>query len=409
MKRVRWMLALLALVVLFGGSWGVAQAGPPAPLTPPSPVFPLRQSAMTPDAVPASPVQVLGLPPLKAVLVVGPLDENGPQTSQQKVNMDTVADELESHGVAVHRFYTPNNDWDQIVAAARGAHFFLYRGHGVYQPPMPYPTVGGFALHDRFIRPDTIRSDLELSPGAIVMLYGCFTAGTSALDEGGISSEEARHRVSEYSAPFVDGGAAGYYANWFDDAFQQLVRYLFQGMTLGQAYESFYDHDPATVERYPYSDQSALSMWLNKDFWWDAWQYNYAFVGQPDETLQSLFGFPEMEVNPAEIVHVADRKSPPLTFNLSIGNTGPGDFTWTATLAREARWLEAQTLSGSSGQDLNITIDPTVKKPGSYRIDIHIVADDPGIQNGEQTVSITLHVKEELYVTFLPTIRRSVP
>ena len=409
MKRVRCLLALFVLMVLIGSGWGVAQAAPPTPLTPSNPVSPLQQSAIAPDAVAASPVHVLALPPLKAVLVVGPLDEDGPQTSSEKFKMDTVADELESHGVMVHRFYTPNDDWEQIKTAARGAQFFLYRGHGVYQPPMPYPTVGGLALHDRFILPDTIRSDLELAPGAIVMLFGCFTAGTSALDEGGISSEEAQRRVSEYSAPFVDAGAAGYYANWFDDAFQQLVHYLFQGMTLGQAYESFYDHDLAAVERYAYPNHSELSMWLNKDFWWDAWQYNYAFVGQPDQTLQSLFGFPEMEVNPTELVHVAERKSPPSTFSLNVGNTGPGDFTWTATLAREARWLEAQTLSGSSGQDLSVIIDPTGKKPGTYEIELNIMADDPSVQNGDQTVSITLHVKDELYATYLPSIRRSAP
>ncbi len=409
MRRGCCLLALFALIVLLGGSWGVAQAEPPAPLTPPNPVLPLQQSAIVADAVPASPVQVLGLPPLKAVLVVGPLDENGPQTSQQKVNMDTAAYELEAHGVTVHRFYSPSNDWDQIRAAARGAHFFLYRGHGVYQPPMPNPDVGGFALHDSFILPDTMRSDLELAPGAIVMLYGCFTAGTSALDEGGISSQEATRRVSQYSAPFIDVGAAGYYANWFDDAFQQLVRYLFQGMTLGQAYESFYDFTQATVERHPYPDHPELSMWLDKDLWWEAWQYNYAFVGQPDQTLQSLFGLPEMEVKPAEIVHMAEPGSSPQTFKLKVGNTGPGEFSWTAMLTPTTRWLDVQTLNGTSGQDLSVVVDPAKKKPGTYQIELRIVADDPNIRNRDQTVSITLHVKKDLHSTYLPTIRRSAP
>ncbi len=408
-NRACWVLALLALMVLLGGSWEVAQAEPQAPLTPPNPVLPLQQSDIVADTLPASPVQVLGLPPLTAVLVVGPLDEDGSRTSQEKANMDAVADEFEAHGVTVHRFYTPNNDWEQIKTAARGAHFFLYRGHGVYRPPMPYPDVGGFALHDSFILPDTIRSDLELAPGAIVMLYGCFTAGTSTLDEGGISSQEARRRVSQYSAPFVDVGAAGYYANWYDDAFQQLVRYLFRGMTLGQAYESFYDFKQATVERYSYPDQPGLSMWLDKDHWWEAWQYNYAFVGQPDQTLQSLFGLPEMEVKPAGIVHMAEPESSPQSFKLKVGNTGPGEFAWTATLTPTARWLEVQILSGTSGQDLSVVVDPARKKPGTYQIDIRIVADDPSVQNRDQTVSITLQVKKELHGAYLPTIYRSVP
>jgi len=408
-KRARWMLALLALIVLLGSGWGVVQAAPPAPQTPPNSILPAQQSALMPEAIPSSPTQILGLPPLKAVLVVGPLDEDGPLTTREKANMNTVAEELEAHGVTVHKFYTPNNDWTQIKAAARGAHFFLYRGHGVYRPPMPYPTVGGLYLKDGFILPDTIRNDMALAPGAIVMLYGCFSAGTSALDEGEISSQEASRRVSQYSAPFIDVGAAGYYANWYDDAFQQLVRSLFQGMTLGQAYESFYDFDEATVERHPYPDQPGLSMWLDKDHWWEAWQYNYAFVGQPDQTLQSLFGLPEMEVKPSGIVHMADPTSSPQTFKLNVGNTGPGEFSWTAMLAPKARWLDAKTLSGTSGQDLSIVVDPTGKKPGTYQIDIRIVAGEPSVQNGDQTVSITLYIRKELHRTYLPTIRSSAP
>jgi hypothetical protein len=220
---------------------------------------------------------------------------------------------------------------------------------------------------------------------------------------------EARRGVSEYAGPFFDVGAAGYFANWWGDAFQLLVRYLFQGMTLGQAYESFYDFDQDTVERYPYADRPGLSMWLDKDYWWEAWQYNYAFVGQPDQTLLSLFGYPEMTVQPAEIVHVADAESPPQTFAISVGNAGPGAFSWTAEVPSKARWLDADTLSGQSGQELHFVLDPSGKKPGTYRIDIRIASDDPRVQNGDQDISITLHVKEELHSTYLPAIYRSAP
>jgi hypothetical protein len=150
-------------------------------------------------------------------------------------------------------------------------------------------------------------------------------------------------------------------------------------------------------------------MWLDKDYWWDSWQYNYAFVGQPDQTLQSLFGVSEMEVEPAEIVHMTDRKAPPITFNLRVGNSGPEDFGWTATLTPEARWVAAKTLNGTSGQDLAIVVDPAGRKPGTYQIDVRIVADDPTIQNGDQTASITLHIRRELHSTYLPAVFRSVP
>jgi hypothetical protein len=408
-KRTHWILVLLVVMVLVGSRWAVAQAAPPIPLTPPNPVSPLQQPGTMLESAPHFPAQMLDLPPLKAVLVVGPLDEGGPLANQEMANMETVADELEAHGVTVHRFYTPNNNWDRIRAAAQGAHFFLYRGHGVYQPPMPHPTVGGLSLKDQIIQPDAIRTDLALAPGAIVMLYGCFTAGTSALDQGAIGSEEAIRRVSEYSAPFVDIGVSGYYANWFGDAFQQLIRYLFLGMTLGQAYESFYDYDQATVEHYPYPNQPGLSMWLDKDYWWDDWQYNYAFVGQPDQTLQSLFGVPEMEIRPTEIVYVMDQQSPPMTFKVNVDSGGPGGFDWSASLETKASWLAAENLEGTSGQDLEVVVYPAGKKPGTYQADIRIVADDPSIQNRDQTVSIILHVRKELHSAYLPATFGTVP
>jgi hypothetical protein len=242
---------------------------------------------------------------LKAVLVVGPIDGDfGSWTTQEKVNMDLAAAELEAKGVAVHKFYTPDNDWDQIKAAAEGAHFFFYRGHGVYWTSLPQPTVGGLALKDRFVSPDDIRHDVNLAPNAIVMLYGCFTAGSSSIDEGSIGSEEARRRVIEYSAPFFDTGAAGYYANWYGDAFQRFVRYLFQGMTLGQAYESAWDFDNTSVERLNRPAHPELALWLDKDYWDGSWQYNNAFTGLSDHTLQDLFRATPLGIAPSTMPHV---------------------------------------------------------------------------------------------------------
>ena len=50
--------------------------------------------------------------------------------------MELAAAEVEANGVTVYRFYTPNNNWDQIKAAAEGAHFLFYQGHGVQWRPV---------------------------------------------------------------------------------------------------------------------------------------------------------------------------------------------------------------------------------------------------------------------------------
>ena len=237
MRRAFWFPMLLVLLALSVVMVTSVQANPPLPQTPPSPPLVPTQPGLAPAGTAPLAPRALNLPPLTAVLIVGPIDgDYGSWTTQEKQNMELAAVELEANGVTVHRFYTPNNNWGQITAAAQGAQFLFYRGHGVYWSALPNPTVGGFALHDSFVSSEMIRTDLELAPNAIVMLYGCFTAGSSSSDDSPINSAEAQRRVAQYSDPFFDIGAAGYYANWFGDAFQKYVRYLYQGQTLQGAY-----------------------------------------------------------------------------------------------------------------------------------------------------------------------------
>jgi len=205
--------------------------------------------------------------------------------------MDLAATELAANGVTVSKFYTPANDWAQIRASADGAHFLFYRGHGVYWSDFPYPTVGGFYLKDHFISPNDIRNDLNLAPNAIVVMSGaCFASGSSSVGEDVIDSEEARRRVAQYSDPFFDIGAAGYYSNWYGAAPQMFMRYLFQGMTLRGAYESFFDFSAGSVEWYTHPDHLQLALWLDKDYYGGETHYNNAFAGRPNRTLEMLFG-----------------------------------------------------------------------------------------------------------------------
>jgi hypothetical protein len=275
-------LALLALVTLALLAVGPVQAGSSA-----------GYGALSDRDVRLAPASATidSLPPLKAVLVVGPLDgDNGPQTTQLKQNMDLAADVLIANGVTVHRFYAPQNDWNQIVAAAQGAHFFYYSGHGVYwgDPALP-DMVGGMALSSMIVIPDEIRARLRPANNAVVMVYGCYAAGSSGFDGGAITSAEARRRVAQYSAPFFDVGAGGYFSNWHADAFQMFTRYLFEGHTLGSAYESYWDFGAATVERYMHPQHTDMVLWLDKDFIAGANRYNNAFSGRSARTLRGLF------------------------------------------------------------------------------------------------------------------------
>jgi uncharacterized protein YkwD len=230
------------------------------------------------------------IPNMKAVLIGGPIDgDNGSWTTKEIQNLKLAASALRINGVQVYEFYAPNNNWDKIKEAADGAQILMYRGHGVYDGSTPPKWVGGFALKDKFASSEDIQKDLKLAPGAIVMLYGCFTAGNSGFDIGQIDEREADRRVAMYARPFIKMGCSGYYANWFGDAFQQFVVGLFSGKSLGESYKAYSDFNAETVNMMHYPDDESENMWVDHDNWDGKVAYNNAFVGRSDMTLQSLF------------------------------------------------------------------------------------------------------------------------
>jgi hypothetical protein len=413
-RGFRSFIAAIIIIATFAAAAPVGAISPiPMPAVPLLPPMPGPQpSVQAAENLSAPSPGMQSLSGLKAVLVVGPIDgDNGSWTTDEKAHMELAAAELEANGVSVHRFYTPNNDWAQIAAAAQGAQFFLYRGHGVYWPPpdMPSPPVGGLALKNRIISSDEIRSNLHLAPGAIVMLYACFSAGTSSLDTSNIGSTEARRRVAQYSDPFMDIGASGYYANWYGAAFQTFIRYLFQGKTLGQAYEAYFDFDPASVERYTHPSHSDQVLWLDKNLWSNYWQYSNAFAGFPGETLSSLFDPNAMVVDPHSISYLTKAGGPAKSFELVVGCTGSQAFNWTATIESSGgSWIDLQPLVGGlSGQSTSIILDPAGMGLGTYNATIRILSEDPAVQGGDQTIPVQLKVTETgAYQVFLPLVMR---
>jgi hypothetical protein len=408
------LLAAILILALALVSPATAWATGPQPQVPETLPRPPDVSSAASE-IPASFQNDLSLPSLKAVLLVGPIDgDYGSWTNEEKDNMDLAAAELQANGVIVHKFYAPNTNWSQIKAAADGAHFLLYRGHGVYWGSLPSPSVGGFALSNgadgyQFISPDQIRSDLNLAPNAIVMLYGCFTAGTSSSDTVPISSVEAQRRVALYSDPFFDIGAAGYYANWYGNAFQMFIRYLFQGKTQAQTYQSYFDFNPSTVERYTHPNHPSMAMWLDKDDW-DGIQYNNAFSGLPDATLSDLFYPTAMLVSPTHLLRLAEPAYPARQSNILISSTTSYTFTWTAAVSPTVGWLSLSPAGGVSGQTATLSITPTGLATGTYQTTLDIVASPiltETIHDNHQVVTVTLRVVDQIRSIFLSFLIRS--
>ena len=408
MKLMRWFL--IGAFFLLSSGWAAAQQeSPQTPRAMPPPVAPAGLPPL-PAATGQSAGSSLNLPSLKAVLLVGPIDgDTGAWTTAEKANMELAASELEANGVTVYRFYAPNNDWNAIKAAANGAHFLFYRGHGVSWGSTTPLTVGGFYLKDTFVSSNTIRSDLKLAPNAIVMLYGCYTAGSDGADPNPISSAEAQRRVAQYSDPFFDNGAGGYYANWFGDAYQMYVRYLFQGQTLGQAYESYFDFNAASVERYTYPGLPGVAMWLDKDVW-GVTMYNNAFAGQADARLTDLFVAPAMTLSTSAVTRLAEPTDAPQTITLTVDGTTSDAFTWTASLEPTgASWIRIAPSSGADGQSLGVTLTPKGLPLGTYHVNLRVSTNTPGIGNGSQTASVTLRVVAEVHSVFLPAVQKATP
>ncbi len=390
------ILVLGLLIALLG----LASADQPELVTSPYPPQP-PLGTIQEESAPARP-GILALSGLKAVLIVGPIDgDYGTWTTNEKRNMDLAATELAANGVEVHKFYAPNNNWGQIKTAANGAHFLMYRGHGVYVSGSNPLQVGGFFLSGGVFKSSSdIRNDLKLARNAIVMLYGCFTAGSSSLDKSDIGLTEARRRIMMYSDPFFDNSAAGYYANWFGNAFQLFVRYLFQGQTLGQAYQSFNSCcNKSLVDYGANTEHPPNVLWAGKNNWRGYYEYNNAFSGLADKTLADLFG---MIVDPQARVHLAEPTYPPYTYQVTVESNTGTSFGWTATIEPAASWMTAYPLTGTSGQSITVVITPTGMATGAYETGIRIVPDNPMLSG--RISSVKLIVADHIHGVYLPVV-----
>jgi hypothetical protein len=159
-------------------------------------------------------------PDLKAVLVVGHLEGDG--TANAIRSMNRIADLLREKGVKTYCFYDTEAQWAKIEAAAKGAHFFLYNGHG--------RAGGGLAIESGGTSGDI--ESLGLAANAVVGFQSvCFGAGSSASDDEEIDIAEAVKRVGWYAQPFLNSGAGCYYASNWNDGILQFLQRLFDGET----------------------------------------------------------------------------------------------------------------------------------------------------------------------------------
>ena len=419
MKFRPLLLVILLLTTIFISTLPVS-AQDPQPVTPETaPLPPLDSISESSESLAseengldpaAAGLDLAGLPQLKAVLVVGPIDgPTGSITRQEIANMELAAARLSANGVQVLKFYTPNDSWANIVAASNGAHFLMYRGHGLNWNPADWvtPTVGGFSLTEKMYSSADIKREFRLAPNAVVMLYGCFTTGSSTTDPGPINQEEARRRTSQYSQPFFELGAAGYYANWYGNAFAKFVDNLFSGQTLGDAFKNYSDFEAAKWAATTHLSISNLPMWLSWDTWAQPYpipspQFNHAFVGQSSKTLVDLFK-PTVQLSAPALAYIAKPSAKSATYKVAVQASGGASISWTVTPASGTSvpsWVTYTPTAGSTGTDLSITISPPSGE-GKYQASLDIKTADG---SSKQTLSITMIATNNPRYIFLPGV-----
>ena len=206
----------------------------------------------------------------------------------------------------------------------------------------------------------------------------CLATGSSTTDSGAINQAEARRRVSQYSQPFLDLGAAGYYADWFGDAFQVYIDNLFSGKTLGDSFKNYHDYDAAAAVTTTHLTYTSLPEILS----WDNWnpypipapQYNSTFVGQSSKTLWDLFT-PALSLSANAVPYIAKPNSAAKTYDITVQSSNSVTLSW----------------------------PPPPSSTGKLQTALNVTTSD---QTSTQTVNITLLVTNNLSKVFLPSIVR---
>ena len=156
----------------------------------------------------------------KVVLIVGPA---GAATDGYRALADDAADAARDFTPNVVKVYSPNATWPAVRRALDGASIVVYLGHGNgwpsrYRDTLFPPSQNGFGLNPtagsgddahQYFGEERISADVKLAKNAVVVLsHLCYASGNTepGLPEGTIT--DARQRIDNYAAGFIDAGAA---------------------------------------------------------------------------------------------------------------------------------------------------------------------------------------------------------
>ncbi|MEO8436897.1 MAG: hypothetical protein ABI562_00455 [Chloroflexota bacterium] len=173
-----------------------------------------------------APVSLAAAAPSKAravphvVFIVGPA---GAATSGYRAQARAAAAIARKYTPDVVELYSPEATWLAVREALQGASLVVYMGHGngwpsTYRDSLYPPTQNGFGLNPslgggdfthQYFGEASVGSQVKLAKNAIVLLnHLCYASGNSEpnLPEGNLT--QAKQRVDNYAAGFIQAGAA---------------------------------------------------------------------------------------------------------------------------------------------------------------------------------------------------------
>ncbi|MGZ6339554.1 MAG: cell wall-binding repeat-containing protein [Candidatus Limnocylindrales bacterium] len=177
--------------------------------------------------VPGSPATIHAATSPKVVIVVGPVEGTTPS---YRSDAEAAAAAARRYTDNVITIYSPNATWAAVKPLLQGASLVIYLGHGngfpspyfsgsALVPPSPYPqdrvdgmglntTAGAGDSNTAYVGELTLRSEVRLAPGAVVILsHLCYSAGQSESGNADPTVTVARARVDNMAAGWIAAGA----------------------------------------------------------------------------------------------------------------------------------------------------------------------------------------------------------
>ena len=173
---------------------------------------------ITPASFAASPTTTTAVP--RVVFIVGPA---GAATAGYRAQARAAATIARRYTPDVTELYSPYATWPAVKAALAGASLVVYMGHGNgwpsrYRDELYPPTQNGFGLNPapggddsthQYFGEASVGTQIKLAKNAVVLLnHLCYASGNSEPGSPEGTFEQARQRVDNYAAGFINAGAA---------------------------------------------------------------------------------------------------------------------------------------------------------------------------------------------------------